>query len=180
MARARWPRAVLVAGSLLLASCGFHLRGQSAVEVPPQLRTLRVTMQGADYTNDSLRESVINALREELGVTVEESGNVPVLQLFSENYQTRVASVSTNVTAAEYLILYDVSFQVTSADGKSQSARQTIRLQRDYSFDPLNVLAMEREERELRQDMRRDAVQQILRRLTKIHLEPPGSGQKSP
>jgi LPS-assembly lipoprotein len=38
---------------------------------------------------------------------------------------------------------------------------------RDYTFDPQNVLAKEREEAELKTAMRRDAVQQILRRLSR-------------
>jgi outer membrane lipopolysaccharide assembly protein LptE/RlpB len=33
----------------LLTSCGFHLRGASAVALPPELSSLRVTMGGASY-----------------------------------------------------------------------------------------------------------------------------------
>jgi len=37
--------------------------------------------------------------------------------------------------------------------------------QREYTFDQFNVLAKEKEEEYLRDEMRRDAVQQILRQL---------------
>jgi LPS-assembly lipoprotein len=163
---------------LLLSGCGFHLRGMGAVELAPELRVLRVQVQGARSANDPLLESVRNALREQAGVTVQDGGDVALLELSGEHYETRVASVSTTVKAAEYLVLYDVTFQVTSADGKSRGGPETIRLQRDYSFDPLNVLAKEREEQELHQALRRDAVQQILRRLTKMHLKPIHAGDQ--
>jgi len=44
-------------------------------------------------------------------------------------------------------------------------------LLRDYTFDPVNVLAKEEEEQELIRTMQRDAVQQILRRLSRAPLE---------
>jgi LPS-assembly lipoprotein len=57
---------------------------------------------------------------------------------------------------------------LTGKDGKALAESQTIRVQRDHAFDRLNVLAKEREEQELRREMQRDAVQQILRRLSRI------------
>ena len=176
----QWPRLLLVAGCLSLMSCGFHLRGMGAVELAPELRALRVQVSGAQSANDPLMESMRNALREQAGITVQDGGDVPLLELYGERYETRVASVSTTVKAAEYLVLYDVTFQVTSADGTRRGGPETLRLQRDYSFDPLNVLAKEREEQELREALRRDAVQQILRRLAKMELRPVDTAADAP
>ena len=70
----------------------------------------------------------------------------------------------------EYLLKYEVSFRLVDKRDKMLSPPQTIRLQRDHPFDRLNVLAKEREEQELRRVMQRDAVQQILRRLSRLTL----------
>jgi hypothetical protein len=76
---------------------------------------------------------------------------------------------------SEYLLKYELSFRLTDAAGQELAALQTIRLQRDYRFDPLNVLAKEREEQELKRDLQRDGVQQILRRLARTNLKPPAA-----
>jgi LPS-assembly lipoprotein len=153
---------------LLLNSCGFHLRGLGAAELAPELRTLRVEVQGSGAAYDPLREAMRSALQARAGVTVVETGDVPVLTLSGEGYETRVLSVSSSVKAAEYLVMYRVHFRVTGADGVEFAPEQTISVQRDYAFDPVNVLAKEREEQELRQTLRQDAVQQVLRRLGKM------------
>jgi outer membrane lipopolysaccharide assembly protein LptE/RlpB len=61
---------------------------------------------------------------------------------------------------------------VLSADNVRLTPRQTLYLQRDYLSEPNAVLAREREEQELRETLRQDAAQQILRRLSKVKLEP--------
>jgi outer membrane lipopolysaccharide assembly protein LptE/RlpB len=58
-----------------------------------------------------------------------------------------------------------------NVDNKLLSEPQTVKVQRDHQFDRLNVLAKEREERELRNEMQRDAAQQILRHLSRISLK---------
>ena len=87
-----------------------------------------------------------------------------------EQTESRVASVSTaTAKASGYLLLYSVSFKL---DGPQPIAPQTIRLQRTYTFDPTQVLAREQQEQELLRDMRRDAAQQIVRRLARAAAAP--------
>ena len=69
---------------------------------------------------------------------------------------------------SDYLLNYSVTFSLTAADGKVLLPSQVIKLQREYTFDKLNVLAKEREDEFLRREMRRDAVQQILRLLARV------------
>jgi LPS-assembly lipoprotein len=166
VARQFWLSLLLAACGLGLTSCGFHLRGVGATELPAELRTLKLEVPASGAAFDPLREAMRNALQTQGGVTVVDSGEVPVLRLEGEVYETRVLSVSSAVKAAEYLVLYHVNFRVTGVRGNDLVPTQTVALQRDYAFDPVNVLAKEREEQELRQSLRQDAVQQILRRLT--------------
>lgn len=157
--------------SLLLSACGFHLRGSGAYQLPASLSTLRVVVAGSEAAHDPLKLAMEAALRAQAGVTVSEAVDTPMLVLSGERTDSQVASVSTAGKAAEYRLRYALDFEVRDAKGGALLARQSVQLLRDYTFDPLNVIAKEREERELREVMRQDAVQQVLRRLAKLTVK---------
>ncbi len=164
---------LLVAGFLLLISgCGFQLRGKAGAELPASLAVLRVSLIDNDSVNAPLLVDVRNALRNQAGVKLADSSDTksPQLILFGERSTSRVLSVSTSGKVSAYLLDYQVSFKVIAANGKQIGKVQTIRQQRDYTFNPLNVLAKEREERFLARELRRGAVQQLLRRLTLLSV----------
>ena len=154
--------------SLLSTGCGFHLRGAGKYEMPPSLATLRVMVEGNQLQNDPLLVAMKNVLRAQTDAQIEDKGDAPVLMLYGERTDNQVLSVSSIGKVDEYLLKYEVSFRLVGKDGKPLAEPQTVRLQRDYTFDRFNVLAKETEEMNLRSEMRRDAVQQILRRLSRI------------
>jgi len=164
----RMRRFVLLAALGVLSSCGFHLRGTGKVEMSPVFSTLRIMVEGNQQQNDPLLVSMKNALRMQTDVQIEDTGDAPLLVLYGERSDSQVLSVSSTGKADEYLLKYEVSFRLTGKDGKEVAESQTIRVQRDHAFDRLNVLSKEREEQEPRREMQRDAVQQILRRLSRI------------
>jgi LPS-assembly lipoprotein len=164
----RMRRFVLLAALGVLSSCGFHLRGTGKVEMSPVFSTLRIMVEGNQQQNDPLLVAMKNALRTQTDVQIEDTGDAPLLVLYGERSDSQVLSVSSIGKADEYLLKYEVSFRLTGKDGKEVAESQTVRVQRDLAFDRLNVLAKEREEQELRRAMQRDAVQQILRRLSRI------------
>jgi LPS-assembly lipoprotein len=164
----RLRRFVLLVALGILSSCGFHLRGTGKVEFPPMLSTLRVMVENSEQQNDPLLVAMKNALRTQTNVQIEDSGDAPLLVLYGERSDSQVLSVGSTAKVEEYLLKYEVSFRLTGKEGKALAESQTVRVQRDLAFDPLNVLAKEREVQELRREMQRDAVQQILRRLSRI------------
>ncbi|MBI3545219.1 MAG: hypothetical protein HY081_01285 [Gammaproteobacteria bacterium] len=151
-----------------LSACGFHLRGAGQYELPSNLTHLHVMLENSQQENDPLLVAMKNALSTQAGVTLEDNSEVPRLILFGEKSDSQVLSVSSANKADEYLLKYEVSFRLADKDGKALTDAQTVKLQRDHAFDRLNVLSTEREEQELRREMQRDAVQQILRRLARI------------
>ncbi len=159
---------LLASCHLLLVSCGFHLRGAGKFDMPPALSVLQVRLEGNQQENNPLLVGMKNALRTQTNVQIEESGDAPRLVLFGELSDSQVLSVTAIGKVDEYLLKYEVSFRLVDKGDKLLSPPQTVKLQRDHPFDRLNVLAKEREEQELRREMQRDAVQQILRRLSKI------------
>lgn len=143
-----------------MAGCGFQLRG--SVELPG-LDTVRVSGASAP-----MREELAVFLREG-GVQVVEaaSGDVDAqLSLTDEQMKRRVLSIDPNTgKAREYELAYSVDFQLIDAKGTALVPRQTVRLVRDFVFDVNAVIGKSREEAVLRTEMRRDAVQNIIRRL---------------
>lgn len=160
---------IAIAMMIAMVGCGFHLRGSSGALLPASLSTLRVVTTGT-----AVNEPIVVAVRQavtQAGARVVDTPEAPALSLYDERTETQVASVRTATgKASEYTLRYTVSFRV---DGTPTISAQTIRLQRDYSFDPNNVLAKEQEERELVRTMRLDAAQQIVRRLARAAVSAP-------
>lgn len=146
-----------------LPSCGFHLRGSGAGDtLPPALAQLRLTAPGPAL--NSLERAVREVLLQ-AGARLVEDAAAPALVLLAEDVASRVASVNTATgKASEYVVQYAASFRL---EGPTTLPAQTVRLQADYASDPSRVLASEQEERELVRAMRRDAAQQIVRRVTR-------------
>lgn len=154
--------AAVALAALVLAGCGFHLRGTGGATLPPSLATVRVAMGGG--INEPLAVAVRDAISQ-AGAKVVDSAAIPTLTILSEQTDSQVASVRTTTgKASEYVLRYTVAFRL---DGQPSLPEQTIRLQRDYSFNPDQVLAKEQEERELLRNMRLEAAQQIVRRLAR-------------
>jgi LPS-assembly lipoprotein len=163
--------AIFSLAALATTACGFHLRGTGKLETPAALSVLQVRVEGNLLENNPLLVAVKNALRTQTDIQVQESGDAPRLLLYDEQSDSRVLSVTSTGKVDEYLLRYEVSFRLVDVDNKLLSEPQTVKVQRDHQFDRLNVLAKEREERELRSEMQRDAAQQILRRLSRITLQ---------
>jgi LPS-assembly lipoprotein len=153
---------------IVLSGCGFHLRGASSIALPPELSTMRVTMGGASYP--PLLVEMRNALQVLGGVNLTDdvSANVPVLQLLGESSETQVLAIDSSGRISAYLLNYRVDYSLLGPDKKLLLPKQPVKLQREYGFDRLNVIATEKQSEVLQTEMRRDVAQQILRRLARV------------
>lgn len=143
-----------------LTACGFHLRG--SVQLPPALAAINV--QDAKPATDiapTLRNALKNA-----GTQISDSASM-VLQLKAEQYGKRVLSVDSSGRAQEYGLSYTVRFSLKGDKGAVWLAEESVTQTRDLRFDANAVLGTGSEESQLKAEMRRDAVSQILRRLQK-------------
>lgn len=147
----------------ILAGCGFHLRETGHAALAPELAVLRIA--GAQRTVlDEMRDALVI----EAGVRITEEAPYPLLTLSSETIQSEVLAITAAGTQSDFLLNYRLSYDLRAADGSVLIPSRTIRLQREYTFDKLNVLASERHDEFLRAAMRRDAVHQILRALSSV------------
>ena len=153
-------RTVVAAIAIAIAGgCGYQLRG--SVSLSPDVDTMHVTGP-RDIT-----VAVIQLL-DGAGVRIEAaSGSTATsVQLSNERLSRRVLSVNPDTgKESEFELAYQVTFRVTGTEGEELVARQTVSLLRDYVFDAGEVLGKDREENELRAEMRRDAATRIVRRI---------------
>jgi LPS-assembly lipoprotein len=102
-------------------------------------------------------------------LTDDVAAGVPVLRLYGETSVSEVLAIDSSGRVSGYLLNYRVDFALDSGDGKPLLPAQAVKLQREYTFDRLNVLATEKQSDFLQSEMRRDATQQILRRLASLN-----------
>ena len=157
---------------MLMSACGFHLRGKGQQAVLPQgLATMGVRFSDDKITNAPLLQILRNAMRDQAKIKLVSASatQYPQLILSKEQTNSRVLTVSTTGRVKERMLEYRVSFRLV-LDKKELLSLQNIHIQRDYPFDPLNVIANEREEQHLLKQLRYHAAQQILRRLSNVKI----------
>ena len=162
--RSRHRLAAFIALSVTLGGCGFHLRTGHEAALPPALSVMRVTMPGSGLKYPGLVLAVSRALLDR-GVTVVNKGNVPSVVLLSETMIPLIVTINSNGGATGYLLDYEATFSLQGPHGRILMAPSAVRVQREYTFDPLNILAMAREQTYLEKRMRISAARQIVWRL---------------
>lgn len=151
-------RAFPLAAALLVASCGFHLRGQQALPFD----SLYVPA-GSPLSLELKRNLTAQAKSTKLVDDPKEAQ--AVLSFTSETREKVILSFDTTGRVREYQLRYTVGFRLADAKGLVYIPTNEVRLTRDISFNDAQVLAKEAEEAQLYRDMQSDMVQQILRRI---------------
>lgn len=160
-------KAALAAGACaLLASCGFHLRGEAKLPFD----TLYVQAAPTSLFAVQLRRAVTAGSGTR--IVDKPGGAEAVLQILNELREKQILSLTTGGRVSEYQIRYRVSFRLTDSKGaKIYIPQSEIVLRREFTFNDNEALAKESEEALLYRDMQNDAVQQLMRRLQTVNPE---------
>ena len=151
--------------SLLLSACGFHLREQIVLPAPLQ----RVSLEFADPLTPLRRDLAAALKRAGAEVVATGTEGVGVIRVPVDTMLTEPLTVSDAARVQEYIVRYRVELEILDAAGKVLLPRGTIELTRDYSFDETQALGAAAEDELLREELQREMVQQILRRIQAIH-----------
>ncbi|MCX7515389.1 LPS assembly lipoprotein LptE [Frateuria hangzhouensis] len=156
----RLLRVSLLACTLALAACGFHLRQSAAL--PASMQRMHLAVNGGG----DLQRDLARAL-EDSGVTIEEEGGpgIAELKIPLASFNTETLSVSGGARVTEYTVRYQVRFEVDGGDGQALVPRQRIDMSRDFSYDATNTIGTEAQVEEIRRSLNDDMVQAILFRL---------------
>jgi LPS-assembly lipoprotein len=144
----------------LLNACGFHL--QSRPEVPPEMQRTKLEVQDpysqfARRLETHLEQSGVNVVTKPDGAAVLE---VPLNETRKE-----IQSIGDNARVREFLIRHTVQFRLLAADGTELIPMQSFEQSRIYSFNEQDILAAEREDEFLRNDLADSLARMVVRRL---------------
>jgi LPS-assembly lipoprotein len=172
----------LLALSLTLSACGFHLRGDGGKYALP-FPTIYVGLPETSPLAIDLKRNI----RANGGTTVVNNPKDAdgVIEVLTDPEKTRtksILSLNSNGRVREYLLAYNIVFLVRDKQGNQLLAPTQITLNRPITFNETQLLAKEQEEALLYKDMQTDLVGQIMRRLAAIKpvvtmSTPPASAQ---
>ncbi len=151
-------RTLLIVALALLAGCGFQLRGHSPLPF------------AAAYIEAPRSSQMLAPLRHVLevqGKTLLDrpEGAEARIVLSDEGMGKEILALSGDGKVREYRLFYRLTLSVLNAAGDKALPTARLLATRDYSYSDTQVLAKEGEETVLRQDMEREVLQQVLRRL---------------
>ncbi|MCC6596680.1 MAG: hypothetical protein IT477_09260 [Rhodanobacteraceae bacterium] len=150
--------------AVALAACGFQLRREA--HLPAAMQRVHIEI---DDASSALARDLGRALQRSGAELVAHGGaGVATFKVYSHAYATDVLSVGGNARATEYTLRYRVEFGVTDPAGGELLARQALELTRDFTFDASQALGIAAETDLLRQELERDMVATVLRRLQVI------------
>jgi LPS-assembly lipoprotein len=147
-----------LAVSLLLAGCGFQLRGTA--DLP--FETVYVPNATAGIALD-LKRNIQAGTRAKVLDSPKDAQ--AVMQFTEETRAKEILSLTGTGRVREFQLRYRVGFRVHDGKGGDFVPLNTIQLTRDVSFNDSEILAKEAEEQLLFRDMQTDMVSQIMRRL---------------
>ncbi|XKH01440.1 LPS assembly lipoprotein LptE [Marinobacter nauticus] len=165
--KASFPKALVLTAATVLAGCGFQLRGTSPV--PAALQPLAVDCP------ESLPGDFCNSVREQLrlgGVELASEARADyVLRLRDYRQDRRASAITSTASAAEYVLRHTVSLELMTSEQVPLIGKTDLNASESYRYDENNVLAKQREEDELRQQLGDRLAQQVIFRLAPMTRE---------
>lgn len=152
--------------TLLLAGCGFQLRGTASLP----FETLYVQAPTGSQFATQFRRLVISGT----GTRIVDNakGAEATLVLVNELREKNILSLSGGGRVSEYQLRYRMSYRLLDRNAVETIPVTEISLVRDFSYSDTEALSKESEEALLFRDMQNDAVQQLVRRLQVARLKP--------
>ena len=167
--RARIRLLAFFLGTLLLTGCGWHLR--EAKPLPEGIS--KVSIQAP---NQALEDAWVQQLSENgVTVTTDSKEADATLVIENENFNRRVLSVDQDTgKTREFELAYTATVSMKRADGSILFESQTVRQLRNFVFDEFAVIGAKNEQDAIYQEMRADAIQQLLLRIQVAACSGPG------
>lgn len=177
--------AAVLAASLTVSACGFHLRGEGGHYTLP-FPTMYVGLPESSPLAIDLKRNI----RANGGTTVVSSAKDAdgVIEVLSNPEKTKaktILSLNSNGRVRQYLLTYNIVFRVLDKQGAELLGPTQLMLTRPIDFNETQLLAKEQEEALLYKDMQTDLVQQMMRRIAAVKtagvsLPPPGPAAAGP
>lgn len=161
---------IVLALSLTLSACGFHLRGDGGHYTLP-FPTMYVGLpESSPLAVDLKRNINANGSTTVVKTAKEADGIIEVISNPEHTKSKSILSLNSNGRVRQYLLSYSIVFRVVNKQGVELLGPTAIALSRPIDFNETQLLAKEQEEALLYKDMQTDLVQQMMRRIAAIKM----------
>lgn len=146
----------------LVSGCGFHLRG--TITLPDSIRTVNVKSPDV-----KLRDTLVSRLESNNVIVVNDpTSDSAQINITNVDFSREVRTIDDRGKSTGYVLILTVKYAVVGSDGKDLVKPSTASARRDYNFEQEQLLSATREEELLYDEMREDAAQSILRKMSRI------------
>lgn len=153
---------LLLAITLVLTSCGFHLKGTSLFDVPLPYRSWQIE-------GGSMQRALETVLRRQPNVIVDATNPDVVVKVLSADQNMSTSAVDISGSTSEYLLVQAVKVQAYR-HGKPLGDPINVNVQRYMDYSDHEVLAKENERSIIWRDIQTDAAEQIVHRLAYLPI----------
>jgi len=155
--------AIALSVVLLLAGCGFHLRGAATFN----FTTIYVHATGSPTLGNTLVKALADTGSAAVMDDPKKAQVIVDIPLVVDDKQ--VLSLSTSGAVREYELIKRVSFRLHDAEGNDWLPAGELTVRRTYTLNETEVLARDAQEQRLLREMQQDVVQQLVRRFQAAH-----------
>ena len=148
--------------TMLLAGCGFQLRGSASLPFD----TVYVQAPSTSQFAVQLKRAIASGSNAR--VVEKPGGAAATLVIVTELREKSILSLSGAGRVREFQLRYRVSYRMLDREARETVPLTEIALNRDFSFNDQDTLSKESEESLLYRDMQNDAVRQLVRRLQTV------------
>lgn len=150
--------------ALLLSACGFHLRGM--IDIPTWLDSVAVLSKDNNYKElVDILETQLDGYKIKVTEDPAEAKYWIIINYVSFNQQ--VISIGASTNPRQYQLTMTVEFLLKSRDGLIVKPARRVFVSRQFTANNDRILGSNEEETLLENEMRQDAVVQIINRLSK-------------
>ena len=154
---------------LMLAGCGFHLRGSGGNTSFAQ----KIYLDGPG-SHTAFGSVFVNALTAVGGKQVfEKAESTGIVYLYNATLRRQSITLSNTGTATGFDLSYRISYDVRNPKGEVLRTRKEFEVKRDYYNDQTLPLAQQAEEGQINEALGIEAAQSLLRRVVNDLARPP-------
>lgn len=150
--------------TLLLSACGFKLRG--SFQLPAAIQKIYVV--GANSSD--LVKDLNDMLAFSAEVVKNRADANAILTINKEESKNRTLSVDSRGKVRETEMSYSVLYSLVLANGDVLLDNEALLLARDFIDDENDIIGRTNESAVISRDLKRDAAQQILRRIQALNV----------
>jgi LPS-assembly lipoprotein len=148
--------------TLLISSCGFHLRGMQ--NAPTWLHRVAIL----NHSNNQSIESALNIVLDAYEIDVVENPKLADYWIVIESAgdQKHITSVGSGSNPRQYQLIYHIDYRLEKANGKIIKANKHITVSRQLTVNNNSILGSNQEADLMVAEMRQDAALKLINQLT--------------